>query len=94
MLGADAEQLFAVFKERQMGLPELFERIRANEERYGQYRVEMQFILKDKKMRTFRAEHVRYGGRGWFPIGFYESLSELVKELIPLLGTEGAHLFY
>ena len=76
--------------------PNLFERIRANQERYGQYPPMIQFILDDKKNRTFQAERVGYGGAadGWLPIRFYEPLPKLVKELIPLLRTDSFYELY
>ena len=58
LLGPDTQTLFAIVGSEKSAFPELFERIRANEERYAQYRPTLQFILRDKKMRTFQAERV------------------------------------
>ncbi len=93
LLGPDTQTLFTIVGNENTASPELFERIRANEERYAQYRPTLQFILRDKKMRTFQAERVNYRGPtdGWLPIRFDQALSELSQDLIPLLGTD---LFY
>ena len=93
LVGPDTETLSGIFGNENTASPELFERIRANEERYGQYRAILQFILHDKKTRTFQAERANYHGPidGWLPIRFDQPLSELSQELIPLLGTD---LFY
>lgn len=97
LVGIDAQGLMAIFEKEGLDFfPNLFERIRANEERYGQYTPIMQFILDDKKNRTFQAERVGYGGAadGWLPIRFYDPLPKLVKELIPLQGTDSFYELY
>ena len=50
----------------------------------------MRFILRDEKERIFQVKRMCYLGsvEEWIDIGRVGKLDELVREIIPLLGTE------
>lgn len=62
----------------------------------AQYSPIMRFTLKDPKERTFKVERWSFLGRidGWIAIGRLGKLDDLVKKLIPKLGTDAYFNLY
>ena len=61
-VGPDAEDMVARFSESGLGDPGLFSRLRADQERYGQFTPVMRFILADADERTFGVQRMCYLG--------------------------------
>ena len=89
MSGPDAEGFAGILERSGLLLPGMEERIQEHLEQSNQYAAIMQFILSDREQRAFRVQRWCYLGSidDWIDIE-YGPLDELVRKLIPRLGTE------
>src|SRR2546427_7464708 len=66
-VGADYDALFSELQMAGLSIPDLAERLQAQEERYAHYTPVLRFILLDPRQREFGAERMCYRGSidGW-----------------------------
>lgn len=96
LVGGGMDEVWAIFDD--VLSPELRAEFRADRERYGQYTAEMRFILVNAEQRLFRAERMCYRSSvdGWLPLRTIgtASLAQLVRRLVPTLGTDAFFELY
>ena len=88
LVGRSAEDLIAALARQGLGSPELADRIRAEQEEYGQFTPVLRFILADKAKHTFRVERVSYLDDGWDDVSQVGSVGKLANRWMPRLGTD------
>ena len=73
-----------------LSIPDLAERLQAQEERYAHYTPVLRFILLDPRQREFGAERMCYRGSidGWLELAQTGPVAKLARALIPTLGTD------
>lgn len=89
-VGPDAEDLVADWPVPDLLKPGLVDRLRAEEDRHGQFAPVLRFILADAGQRIYRSQRMCYLGSidDWIDIGPTGPVENLARELIPRLGTE------
>jgi hypothetical protein len=88
LVGRSAEDLIAALARQGLGSPELADRIRAEQEQYGQFTPVLRFVLGDKAKRTFRVARASYLDEGWDDVFQVGLVGELGDRWIPRLGTD------
>jgi hypothetical protein len=96
LVGPDAQDMISALTRQHLGSPKLADRIRAEQERYGQFTPVMRFTLYDEETRAFYAERWCYRGSidDWIHISSSSSVEEMAHELIPTLGTDAFFELY
>jgi hypothetical protein len=94
-IGPDAEDLIESLSSHGFGVPGLGERIRAERERYTQFRAVLRFILEDEETRDFRAERWCYLGSidDWIFVTT-GPLEQMARQMIPKLGSDAFFELY
>jgi hypothetical protein len=71
-------------------VPGQTDRLREQQDRRARFTPVLRFVLANSERRTFRAERWCYLGSidDWIDVGVPEPLTELVRDLIPRLGTD------
>lgn len=90
LVGPDADDLIDRLSKYAAWMPDMAERLRADQEQHGQFSQVMRFTLTDEETRLFFAERWCYRGRidGWIDIHRSGEIGLLAKTLIPTLGTD------
>jgi hypothetical protein len=100
LVGPDADHLISVLGEMRLGQldPDLANRLRAEQERYGRFAPVLRFTLRvgDAEQRTFYVQRMCYLGSvdDWITIGPSGSIDQLARQLIPKLGTDAFFELY
>ena len=89
-VGPDYDALFRELQTSGLSIPDLAERLQAEEEHYARYTPVLRFILLDPKQRRFGAQRWCYRGRidGWLELAQTGPVAKLASALIPTLGTD------
>ncbi len=87
---ADTETLQGILGERFPVMPDLGQRLQAEEEQYARFTAVLRFILIDKQQCTYNVQDWCYRGSSddWIALGLTGQLPALVTRTIPRLGTD------
>lgn len=90
LVGPDADELIDRLSRYAAWMPDMAERLRADQEQHARFSPEMRFTLADEETRLFFAERWCYRGSidDWIDIHRSGEIGLLAKTLIPTLGTD------